>query len=241
MHFKRVVSLLPLSNVKLIVRGSSQRTGDSSLASGRVALPFDQRHLTLVLQWERITASRIAVIYIVFSIFNCIIQLVFQAHAFTINKQAADLLYGLVYIGNASLPGFFVFSSGSQLHFCDHVPKSLSTESCTLVWNGRNGTNSTSTGASLFSVFENDIPSAIVERGVHTTTNFPNSPAFDGSTVTLDLNSFKAKRFLRQPRVNLADYSPVQRNGSLVVSLGSTRNVTLERNCLLALNWPVQT
>jgi len=90
-------------------------------------------------------------------------------------------------------------------------------------------------------MFENNIPSTIVERGVHTTTNFTDSLAFDRSTVTLDLNSFKAKRFLRQPQVDLADYSPVQTNGSIVVSLQGFGNVTLERKCLLALNWPVQT
>jgi hypothetical protein len=90
-------------------------------------------------------------------------------------------------------------------------------------------------------VLEDNIPSTIVERGVHTTTNFTNSLAFDRSTVTLDLNSFKAKRSFPPPQVDLVGYSPVQMNGSIVVSLGSTRNVTLERKCLLALNWPVQT
>lgn len=202
MHFKHAVSLLPLSNVKLI--------------------------------WKRVTASRIAIIYIVFSILNCIIQLVFQAHAFTINKQAADFLSGLIYAGNASLPGFFVFGSGSQLYFCDHVPTTLSTESCMLVWNG---TISAATGASRLSVLRktSTIPSTdpitIVERGVHTT----NSRAFD---------LFKAKRFLPRPQVDLVDYRPVTTNGSTGVSLqgfGSTGIVTLDSKCLVALNWPVQT
>jgi len=111
-----------------------------------------------------------------------------------------------------------------------------------LVWNG---TISAATGASRLSVLRktSTIPSTIpstdpitiVERGVHTTTNFTNSRAFD---------LFRAKRFLPRPQVDLVDYRPVATNGSIGVKLqgfGSTGNVTLDSKCLVALNWPVQT
>ena len=94
-----------------------------------------------------------------------------------------------------------------------------------LVWDG---TISTATGASRLSVLKK---------------KSTNSLAFDPSPVALDLDSFKAKRFLPKPQVDLAGYSPVTTNGSIGVSLqgfGSTGNVTLDSNCLVALNWPVQ-
>jgi hypothetical protein len=123
-----------------------------------------------------------------------------------------------------------------------------------LVWNG---TISAATGAGrLFNFKNNDtIPdtvpnitdttsSTIVERGVHTTTNFTNRRAFDPSTLASDFDLLKVKRFLPKPHVDLVDYQPVTTNGSVGLSLqgfGPTGNVTLDNKCLVALNWPVQT
>jgi len=56
---------------------------------------------------------------------------------------------------------------------------------------------------------------------------------------------FKVKRFLAKPQVDIVDYRPVTLKGGVGVILqgfGSTENnVTLDHNCLVALNWPVQT
>jgi hypothetical protein len=123
-----------------------------------------------------------------------------------------------------------------------------------LVWNG---TISAATGAGRLSNFKNNdttpdtVPniidttsSTIVERGIHTTTNFTNSHAFDPSTLAPDFDLLKVKRFFPTPHVDLVDYQPVTTNGSTGLSLqgfGPTGNVTLDNKCLVALNWPVQT
>ncbi|KAI0067923.1 hypothetical protein BV25DRAFT_1876789 [Artomyces pyxidatus] len=84
--------------------------------------------------WERITSSRIATFYLVFSVLHCVLQVVFQVQAFSINLQAANFLYGLVEEGHATAHGFFVLKK--KLHYCEQVPSTLSTNSCQIVWNG---------------------------------------------------------------------------------------------------------
>ena len=218
------------------------------------------------MQWERITASRIAIIYIAFSILNWTIQLVFQAQAYSINNQAADFLAGLVYAGNASLAGFVVL--GSKLQFCDHVPSALSTKSCVPVWNGTISTidESTSSVPVTSSTIEYLSPSTTtsitvatssartttalssrtsIALSTHAATNSNKSAAFNSPTES-DGSAFKVKRFLAKPQVDIVDYLPVTLNGGQIgVTLqgfGSTENnVTLDHNCLVALNWPVQT
>ncbi|KAI0047810.1 hypothetical protein FA95DRAFT_1518454 [Auriscalpium vulgare] len=91
----------------------------------------------LKLCWDRITATRITVFYFIFSVLHCILQVIFQVQAFTINAQAATFLYSLVTEGHATAKGFFVL--GKQLRFCDQVPASLSVSSCQVVWNGGKG------------------------------------------------------------------------------------------------------
>ncbi|KAI0786109.1 hypothetical protein C8Q75DRAFT_304199 [Abortiporus biennis] len=82
--------------------------------------------------WDRITFSRITIIYFIFSLLHCIIQVVFQAQAFSINAQAASFLGGIIAQGNASTQGFAVL--GPDLRICDDVPNTLSASSCPVAW-----------------------------------------------------------------------------------------------------------
>ncbi|KAI0004096.1 hypothetical protein BJV74DRAFT_423884 [Russula compacta] len=215
----------------------------------------------LALQWERITASRIAMIYIAFSILNCTVRVIFQAEAFSINTQATDFLSGLVHAGNASLPGFFVL--GSQLRFCDHVPKSLSTESCQVVWDGvisgtGNATTTSVTPSTISTPAQRVTPSSSSSRSSTSVTSsapsptnrnatgptFVETPTTDPSPEATILNLFNDKRsFLPQPQVDFVDYSPISLNGQTALrGLGPNgTNVILDHRCLVTLNWPVQT
>src|SRR5713226_5275144 len=181
------------------------------------------------LQWERITASRIATTYFAFTILSCIAQVVFQAQAFPINAQADNFLSGLIRAGNLSLPtGFFVLDS--KLRFCDHVPNSLNTKSCQIVWDGEihgkrnttsvsgsgSRTNSTNTDTSFTPMAT--IPRLPSTTVVHTTITLNSTPTATTHALT--------------------DSHPNKRLQSLKIN---GKNITLNNRCLVVLNWPVQT
>lgn len=83
-------------------------------------------------------------LYFVLSVVNCIVQVALQAQAYSTNAEASAFLSDLIIQGGAVEPGFSVFN-GHELRFCDSVPKSLSPDSCQVVWDGTSG-NSTSVG-----------------------------------------------------------------------------------------------
>jgi hypothetical protein len=183
----------------------------------------------LKLFWERITASRIATIYFAFTIFSCVAQVVFQAQAFSINAQADNFLSGLIRTGNLSLPpGFFVLDS--KLRFCDHVPNSLSTKSCQIVWDGEidgtrnttsasgsgSRTNSTNTDTSFTPIAT--IPRLPSTTVVHTTLTLDSTPTATAHALT--------------------DSHPNKRSQSIEIH---GKNITLNNRCLVVLKWPVQT
>ncbi|KAI0651545.1 hypothetical protein C8Q79DRAFT_933948 [Trametes meyenii] len=91
--------------------------------------------------WERVTFSRLTKIYFVFSVFHCIVQVIFQVQAFIANAQAAKFLYGLVEQGNATEAGFAVYNV--DLRMCDTVPRAIDASSCAVVWDGHTKANST--------------------------------------------------------------------------------------------------
>jgi len=206
------------------------------------------------LVWERITASRIAIAYIIFSVLNCTVQVILQAHAFSMNKQAANFLSTLIHTGNASLPGFFVL--GSKLHFCDHVPKAISTDSCKVVWNGTIvGTGnmestvstpiqqpeaSTSSYSQSSTAVTPSSPSHTPVIHKTTTNSTKNSTAHTSAAYTSD-----DRRSLRVPQIDIAAIIPTSSNGQTNVMLQgfpvNGKNATLDSKCLVALNWPVQT
>ncbi|CAL1696283.1 unnamed protein product [Somion occarium] len=90
----------------------------------------------LRLFWDRVTSSRITVIYFIFSVLHCIIQVIFQIQAYTINDSAVNFLSGIIAQGNASQPGFAVL--GPDLRWCSTVPNTVDASSCPIVWQGIN-------------------------------------------------------------------------------------------------------
>ncbi|EGO28413.1 hypothetical protein SERLADRAFT_413323 [Serpula lacrymans var. lacrymans S7.9] len=67
---------------------------------------------------------------------NIKLLVVFQVQAFTINLNAANLLASITQQGNLSdIQGFTVLTS-DDLVFCDHVPSTVSTSSCNVIWDG---------------------------------------------------------------------------------------------------------
>jgi hypothetical protein len=94
--------------------------------------------LTYFYKWERIILSRLTIVYFAFSVVHCIIQLVLQIRAFTINAEAAATLYQITLQGNATNAGFPVL--GHDLRICSTVPHNLSAHSCPVFWDGSPGT-----------------------------------------------------------------------------------------------------
>lgn len=181
---------------------------------------FSALPANLKLFWERITASRIALIYLAFSILNCVLQVVFQAQAFSINVKADHFLSGLINTGNLSIPaGFFVLDS--KLHFCDHVPKNFSTKSCQIVWDGEIGGKGNSTKSAASTTTISLAPVTTVLRTPTTTTTLTVTPTADA--------------LVREGGNHLHHVK-----GSTSLEFNG-KNTTLNGRCLVNLMWPVQT
>ncbi|KAI9462320.1 hypothetical protein BJY52DRAFT_1203155 [Lactarius psammicola] len=198
-------------------------------------------------RWDRVTASRIAIIYFIFSVLHCAVQVVFQVQAFSVNNQAADFLSGLIHTGNATFSGFFVL--GSQLRFCDHVPNSFSTESCRLVWNGTIGgtgngtTDELKLASSKNGTFKFNSSITPTSSFIPLSTHTPSSSAPPSASETGQHTGKRA--FAPKAHIEVANSSAISLNGKTGVKLQgfgySGQNVTLDNKCLVALNWPVQT
>ncbi|KAJ7293166.1 hypothetical protein C8J57DRAFT_1041078 [Mycena rebaudengoi] len=85
--------------------------------------------------WERLTFSRLTTAYVLFSIINFTIQIALQIHTFTINANAATLLYSIIVQGDATNSSFPV-ATDTDIRMCGYVPSSLNTDECTVVWDG---------------------------------------------------------------------------------------------------------
>jgi hypothetical protein len=205
-------------------------------------------------QWERITASRIAIIYFVYSILNCTLQVVFQAQAFSINVQADNFLSGLIRTGNLSLPtGFFVLDS-TKLHFCDHVPNTFSTESCQVVWDGEIGGTGNVTSDSLSGTESVNSPTPSTSSSLAPKPTVVRTPTITSLTVTptahalvhnVSTQSHHDKRLLPQPQINVNGTHLTSSNGqtgvrSVSLEVGG-QDINLSSSCLVNLKWPVQT
>ena len=140
--------------------------------------------------WERITLSRLTTTYFIFSLVHCIVQVILQARAFTINLAADDFLVSITAQGNASASdGFFVLKN--DLLFCDHVPNTLSTSSCQVVWEGNSvsgnsmlpSVNASSNNAA--SSFSSTVTSSVTSTPFSTSaTSTPSSQATSTSSIS---------------------------------------------------------
>ncbi|KAH9947951.1 hypothetical protein B0H21DRAFT_851085, partial [Amylocystis lapponica] len=112
--------------------------------------------------WERITLSRTTAFYFVFSVLHFIVQVVFQIQAFAINASAAKFLSNIVADGGATAQGFMVYDQ--DLRMCNTVPSTISTESCTIVWNGN-------TTASMMAQLGNNVANSSASGPLRNSTN----------------------------------------------------------------------
>lgn len=101
--------------------------------------------------------SRLTIVYFIFSILHCVVQVVLQVRAFGINQEASSMLVSMINQGNATVEGFTVL--GTQLRLCQTVPHTLDVDSCQVVWAGTplnqvkaNATTSAPPGASTVSL-----------------------------------------------------------------------------------------
>jgi len=94
------------------------------------------------LVWERFTSSKLTIAYAIFSLVHFAIQFSLQIRAYTINAEAAALLYSISVEGNATNSSFPAVN-GDSIRMCAVVPTNLNTDKCTVVYNSstvnRNG------------------------------------------------------------------------------------------------------
>ncbi|KAI0080021.1 hypothetical protein K474DRAFT_381765 [Panus rudis PR-1116 ss-1] len=88
----------------------------------------------LRLFWERVTFTKITIVYFVFSVLHCVIQIIFQVQAFNTNANAEVFLNNIIAQGNATQPGFAVL--GNDLRWCETVPNTVDASSCKVIWQG---------------------------------------------------------------------------------------------------------
>jgi hypothetical protein len=93
------------------------------------------------LAWNRLTFSRLTTAYVIFSLVHFTLQIALQIRAFTINADAATLLYTIALQGNATNSSFPVLQGG-EIRMCADVPMNLETNNCTVVYNGTPNNNS---------------------------------------------------------------------------------------------------
>ncbi|KDQ54861.1 hypothetical protein JAAARDRAFT_37975 [Jaapia argillacea MUCL 33604] len=227
----------------------------------------------LKILWERFTYSRLTAAYLAFSILHCLVQVAFQAQAFSINAQAASFLWGILIQGNATSFGFPVL--GPDLRWCDSVPSGASDSSCEVIWDGTPSNMETTMQMEENSVPTSTIASSapsILSSPASTTSPVPSTASDTGElTITLTIVPLATHTVSPSPaevndsshrpaqgdsvviseteswvkRSSLGTIEAVQVNGTtqvVIQGLGNTdRNVTLDRSCLWALNWPVMT
>ncbi|TCD70634.1 hypothetical protein EIP91_002353 [Steccherinum ochraceum] len=114
--------------------------------------------------WDRVTISKITTIYFIFSVLHCIIQVIFQAQAFSINAKAATFLGNIIAQGNTSTAGFAIFG-GSDLQWCTSVPASGDTSSCNVIWSLNGANNAAALGTGLNSTLYNSTATSASPSG----------------------------------------------------------------------------
>ncbi|KAJ3509801.1 hypothetical protein NLJ89_g5026 [Agrocybe chaxingu] len=211
------------------------------------------------LVWNRISFSRLTLIYFFFSFAHFIIQLSFQIKAFTINADASNLLSRIVneaQTTNNSLP----ILRDSDLRMCSWVPANLNVlvDSCKVIWSDPNAEASTNAVGS----FPSPLPPATASTTVSATssvavTSPTGVPSVNGTRVVVDDDDEdddddndedddkededeeddRKRRFIRRDMQIIAS----QDNGAVSVTLKGLPQgeVVLNESCLWTLNWPV--
>lgn len=237
------------------------------------------------LLWDRITLSRTTTFYFIFSVLHCVLQIIFQGHAFRINVEAAEFLSSITEQGAAiDSNAFYVLDS--DLRLCDSLPADFSTSSCQVVWNGTTvGDNSmtlanavtstpmttshsTKTSSSMFSSHfassvstvstsstsssqtatssshaATSMTSASLTTATSSTAHTTTSPTM-APTTTGDVKRGETVAEMPNKRNLVGNIQTVEVNGTAQVIINgfgwSNQVAVLDRQCLWALNYPVQ-
>jgi hypothetical protein len=102
---------------------------------------LNHRQISVFGQWERLTFSRLTIAYIIFSLVHFGLQISLQTQAFIINAEAATFLFSIALQGNATNSSFPTLA-GREIRMCAFIPSNLTTNACTLVYDGIPNNNS---------------------------------------------------------------------------------------------------
>ncbi|KZP32272.1 hypothetical protein FIBSPDRAFT_907362 [Athelia psychrophila] len=221
----------------------------------------------LKLMWKRITLSRLTIIYFLFSLCHCIVQVTFQVQAFSINEQAASLLHSISLQGNATAPnGFFVLTS-SGLRLCDEVPSTFDTQTCSVIWNGTNlgndyasvgsasipslaqTANTSASPTSISSPTQLSAPSngetASATSTASTATSTASSVNHGSVQVKVTINGTTFVEYYKRSSDDDSGTIATSRvDGQTQVQINGlgwdNKTMSLDQTCLWALNYPVE-
>ncbi|KAJ7102343.1 hypothetical protein B0H15DRAFT_985164, partial [Mycena belliarum] len=117
------------------------------------------------LVWDRLTFSKLTTAYALFSLLHFALQISLQIHAFTVNADAATLLYSIALQGNATNSSFPALA-GKEIRMCSEVPSDLTTENCTVVWNGVAKNNNSAFNAAALAAASTPPPSSVLPSAI---------------------------------------------------------------------------
>ncbi|KAJ7923081.1 hypothetical protein B0H13DRAFT_1981617 [Mycena leptocephala] len=92
------------------------------------------------LVWKRLTFSKLTTAYVIFSLVHFALQISLQIRAYTINADAASLLFSIALQGNAVNSSFPTLAA-PEIRMCATVPTNLNTDGCIVVYNGTKNTD----------------------------------------------------------------------------------------------------
>lgn len=130
------------------------------------------------LLWDRFTSSRLTKIYVLFSLIHFVLQITLQIQAYSINANAASLLFSIALQGNATNSSFPTLA-GPEIRMCANVPTDLNTGNCTTVYDGIPNTNN----------HEWSPLAATADRVLNSTVAATSSPLASASSATPSASS----------------------------------------------------
>ncbi|KAJ7124738.1 hypothetical protein C8R43DRAFT_1030586 [Mycena crocata] len=149
------------------------------------------------LVWDRLTFSKLTTVYVIFSLVHFVLQISLQIKAFTINADAATLLFSIALQGNATNSSFPALA-GREIRMCAEVPSDLRTDNCTVVYDGiPSNTNSiynlTSDAFAFVSASEYPTTSTLLSLSSATASaSVAETPAVSASVVSAPVVSASA-------------------------------------------------
>ena len=142
------------------------------------------------LVYERITTSRLTILYVIFSVVYFAVQLSLQINGFMITSRAAHLLGHIVEEADPVSAKWLPFQERSTIKLCRWVDSSLNkdTESCRVVWSGDNEDNESATqnANALQEALASSVVAPVTSTALPTSTSVLSSAS---STITSTASS----------------------------------------------------